>query len=111
MDTTTNAATETTPNAAQIILAQLGRKAMFMLGAKDIFSTTHEGRQGLCFKVRGSAKGNFIRITVDPAFDLYIVELAKIRGLSVKIVAECEQVHVTALHRTIEQMTGLYTSI
>lgn len=95
---------------ANTIIEQIGRPALFMLGAKDLLSTTHEGRPGLCFKIRGSEKGNFLRITLERS-DTYVVELVKSRGTSWKQVGEVEGVYADSLHGTIERLTGLYTSL
>lgn len=97
-----------TMNAAQIIRDQIGHKALFMLGAKQLLSV-EEGR-GLQFKIQGSKKANTIRIVLEPS-DTYTVEFWSCRGLNARVVAKHSDVYVDSLHELIEHETGLYTSI
>src|SRR5262245_36013186 len=95
-------------SVANIIRDQLGNRALFMLGAKDLLGS--ETEKSLSFRVRGSPTVNHIRIALAPN-DTYTVTFSKVRGLKVKEVAKLEDVYVDSLHRVIEKNTGLYTSL
>ena len=98
---------------AQEIQNQIGRKALFMLGAKDIFAVQkgldHDA-PGLRFKIRGSKQCNLIEVLLDPS-DTYTVVFIQFRGLKHKTVAKVSDVYVDSLHTVIESNTGLYTSL
>lgn len=91
---------------ATTILQQLGKPALFMLGAHTMSFTV----DALNFRVKGSKKANHIEIKLD-ADDTYTVTFRTIRGLKVKLVAEQSGVYVDNLHRVIEAETGLYTRL
>lgn len=92
---------------AENIRQQLGHKALFMLGAKNLIATG----SGLAFKIRGSEKANAIKVNLDAASDTYTVTFYKARGIEWKTVAEHDGIYVDGLHRLIESETGLYTSM
>ena len=103
---------------AQEILRQLGHGTMYMLGAKDVLSLD----RGVQFKVQGSRKANVVRISLD-ADDTYSVEILKCELPKFNrrtgdftdgrrdVVFEGKGIYVDALHRTIEQHTGLATRL
>ena len=64
-------------NAAHQIREQLGHKALYMLGAKNLGATD----RSLSFKIgRNSKKVNYIKITLEPS-DTYRVEFLNIRDV------------------------------
>ena len=107
---------------ANKIKEQIGHKALYMLGAKTLVAH----KDGLSFRIRGSNKVNYIKITVAPN-DTYNMEFAKIRAVpimraihmtpeqekekSYKIVAEHKGVYNDMLNKIIEQETGLRTKL
>ena len=91
---------------ASVIRDQIGHKALYMLGAKNLLA--HE--KALSFRVRGSKAVNYIKITLNGK-DLYDLEFGKIWGSNYKVKATHEDVYVDMLHRLIEKETGLYTSL
>lgn len=91
---------------AETIQAQLGHKALYMLGAKNFATNGND----LCFRIRGSKAVNYIKITLTPA-DLYDMEFGKIWGHNYKVVETCEGVYADMMHQLIETNTGLYTSL
>lgn len=95
-------------NVAKIIIEQIGGKALFMLGAKNLLN--HGEENALSFRIRGSKKVNYIKISLTPS-DLYNMEFGKIWGHNYKVVREVNEVYVDMLHSLIEDTTGLYTSL
>lgn len=102
-------------NPATIIRDQLGNRALFMLGAKDLFSED-EGRT-FRFKVGRNAKGvNLVQITLADD-DTYTVRFSSVRRAkgsyvpTVKVLAECDGIYVDMLHAVIEEHTGMVTTM
>lgn len=87
------------------LIRQLGT-ALPMLGARDLVAI----ESGLQFKIQGCPLGNKLRILLSP-FDLYTVQLWKIRGADARLVEARDFVHADQLHRTIEALTGLRTRL
>lgn len=98
------------PQIAQTIINQLGRGALYMLGAKDLLDLGN----GLQFRIRGSRKANTIMIELDEGADLYHVRILKIgRAPNYRIteVANVSGLFADQLRPVIEQNTGLYMSL
>ncbi len=92
---------------AETIHAQLGGRTLYMLGAKGILAD----ETGLHFRIGRNAKSiTNIRIEL-AADDTYTVRFFRIRARNVKEIAKVDGVYVDALHRTIEEHTGLATSL
>jgi hypothetical protein len=107
---------------ANAIKEQIGHKALYMLGAKTLVAH----KDGLSFRIRGSNKANYVKITVAPN-DTYNMEFAKIRAVpilraihmtpeqekekSYKVVAEHKGIYSDMLNKIIEQETGLSTKL
>lgn len=94
-------------SVAKTISESLGGGTLFMLGAKNLV----DHGDGLSFRVRGSKRVNYVKITLDPS-DTYSVEFKKIgRAPSFKVteVSDFSMVYVDRLHDLIESETGLYT--
>ena len=97
----------TTPTVAEIIRQQIGGLALRMLGANNLI----DHGDALSFRIKGSRKANYIKITLTPMDD-YTVEFKKIgRAPNFKItdVSTHEMIYVDMLHDLIESVTGLYT--
>lgn len=100
---------EIEPNPVPMeIYKQIGRKAFLMLGAKNIVS--HSKENALSFRIRGSNKVNYIKITLN-SMDTYDVEYGKIRGDKYHVVAEDKGIYDDMLLKSIENNTGLYTKL
>jgi hypothetical protein len=102
-----------TLEVADTIRKQLGRKALFMLGAKDLMGSAKE--RFLQFKIGRNAKSvSHIRITLTPA-DTYTVTSYRARRskgvMQCKTLETYEDVYVDSLHQVIESLTGMYTSL
>lgn len=107
-----------TNEIAQTIRQQLGRKALFMLGAHSLVAT----ERGLQFKIRGSKRCNLVQIELDPS-DTYTVRFSKYTPMRVNRrtfeaspesdveVSKTSDVYVDSLHTLIEKETGLYTKL
>lgn len=108
-NTTTQTETVRDPMIANTILKQVGRRALFVLGAKNLLDLGN----GLSFRVRGSRTVNYIEITLD-ANDTYSFRTAKIgRAPNFKVSNDStvDGVYCDMLHSLIESKTGLYTSL
>jgi len=100
---------EIEPNPVPMeIYKQIGRKAFFMLGAKNIVS--HSKENALSFRIRGSNKVNYIKVTLN-SMDTYDVEYGKIRGDKYHVVAEDKGIYDDMLLKSIQNNTGLYTKL
>ncbi len=96
-----------THEVAAIIQDQIGRKAFFMLGAKDLVST----EKSLRFKIGRNAKSvSHVEVTLDPS-DTYTVRFIRLRAGKTTVIADVSDVYVDSLHSVIEQHTGMYTSL
>ena len=113
---------ENTPSVADIIYAQIGRKAFVMMGTKQAVAD----KSALQFTVGRNAKGvTMIRVELDPS-DTYTVrffkgsptkarydakagEFKNVGGY--KEIESLSDVYVDSLHRVIESGTGLYLSL
>ena len=91
---------------AQTIREQIGGKALYMLGAKNLLA--HD--DALSFRIRGSKAVNYIKITLTPA-DLYDVEYGKVWGMNYTVKATEEGIYCDMMHESIERNTGLYTKL
>lgn len=85
---------------------QIGHKALYMLGAKNL---VNHG-DALSFRIRGSKAVNYIKITLN-GMDLYDMEFGKIWGDKYTVKATHNDVYNDMLHSLIEKETGLYTSL
>jgi hypothetical protein len=101
---TTN--TTTTNEVAKTILDQLGRRALLMLGAHTVVTSS----DGVMFAVRGSRAVSKVIVKLD-ASDTYTVRFYKGRGINLVQVSEFEGVYADSLHGLIESATGLRTSL
>ena len=100
-------------NTVNIIRDQIGNRALFMLGAKDLLDTGN----GLQFKIGRNGKGvTHIRVELLPS-DTYEVTFLRVRRSRRYVeptVTELEKVsgvYVDSLHATIERATELRTSL
>lgn len=92
---------------AQVILEQLGRGTLAMLGAHTLVSSN----DSLTFRVRGCTKINCIKIELD-ASDTYTMTFYKVGGKRMLVTVALEtMIYVDCLHRTIEAHTGLATRL
>ena len=93
-------------SVANTIREQIGHRALFMLGAKNLI----DHGDALSFRIRGSKAVNYIKITLTPA-DLYDIEFGKVWGSKYTVKSTVESYYVDMLHTAIEEATGLYTSL
>lgn len=92
---------------AKTIQKQLGGKALYMMGAKNLVG----GKDNLSFRIGRNSKGvNYIKITLT-GMDLYDVEFGNIRGMNYKVKKEVTGIYADMLHKTIEDNTGMYLSL
>jgi hypothetical protein len=94
-------------NVATIIRDQVGPKALYMLGAKNLGAT----EDALSFKIMKNAKGiNHIKITLN-SMDTYDIDYGYVRAGKYTIKATDKDVYCDGLHASIENNTNLYTSL
>lgn len=91
---------------ANTIKEQIGHKALYMLGAKNLLGDSNS----LQFSIRGSKKANMIKITLN-SMDTYDMKFMKVGRSNFKVVCEHNGVYDDMLHNLIEKETGLYTSL
>jgi len=98
---------------AQTIAEQIGRRAFFMLGAKDF---TH-GDASLKFRVGRNAKGvNLVRVLLADD-DTHPVTAwrgrtnRKTLDYPETVIGEMSDVYVDSLHSALESLTGMYTHL
>jgi len=91
---------------ANTIKAQIGNRALFMLGAHEIGGTPN----ALAFRIRGSKAFNYIRVTLDPC-DTYTVKFHKLFGGTIIATKVIDGVYSDGLHQVIELNTGLLCSL
>jgi len=92
---------------AKEIANQIGNKALYMIGAKQLVA----GENFLMFKIGRNAKGvNKVKITLN-SMDTYDVEFLSVRGVNCKLKSEERGIYNDMLRGAIERNTGLYTSL
>jgi len=92
---------------AKTIAEQIGNKAFFMIGAKNLLA--HD--DALSFKVgRNSKSVNYVKVTLTPA-DLYDIEFGWVTKNGYKERSREDGIYFDMLHGAIERNTGMYTSL
>ncbi len=91
---------------ANEIRNQLGGKALYMLGARNLAGD----EKSLQFDIRGSKRFNRIKIQLNSK-DLYDITFYKIVKFDIKDMKTVNDVYVDQLHNVIEKETGLYTQL
>ena len=92
---------------AKTIAEQIGNKAFFMIGAKNLLA--HD--DALSFKIgRNSKSVNYIKVTLNAA-DLYDITFSWVTKNGEKIRSSEEGIYFDMLHGAIERNTGMYTSL
>jgi hypothetical protein len=111
MTNNTNTASDLT--VSRTIAEQIGNRAFFMMGAKDLMGD----ETSLTFRIgRNSRSVSHIKITLD-CDDTYTVEFLRVRTshktyqTTRTIVSSEPMVYAEDLHRIIESGTGLYLSL
>ena len=98
---------------ADTIRDQIGNKALYMIGAKNLTKgKDRKGQSYIQFKIgRNSKSINTIRVTYNRGLDLYDISFGAIRKGEFKSKANHEGVYADMLKDLIEKETGLYTSL
>ena len=92
---------------AKIIAEQIGKRAFFMMGAKNLVDVGN----GLTWKVGRNDNGvTHVTVTLTP-LDFYDLKFQRVRGTKVVTTAEVKGIYADMVHRTIEQHTGLRLSL
>jgi hypothetical protein len=112
MTTTTNTTDRQIQIAqSQTIANQIGRGALFMIGAKHLCATQNAGKAALSFAImRNAERVTHIMITLEPS-DVYTVEFINCRGVNRKVLHTSEMVYSDSLNTCIEAHTGLRLSL
>lgn len=98
---------------ANEIKRQIGRSALFMIGAKNFIGLTGENHRlgGLTFKIgRNAKKVTHITIHLDYN-DTYTIQFFRVWGSKISQLGDFDGVYCDMLHSLIESETGLYTSL
>ena len=103
--------TTTANEVAETIRQQIGNRAFFMLGTKMI--VRHPDR--LVFSIGSGAKCNGRKVNrctvILDASDTYTVEVGNLTGVNYRTLGTMSDVYVDSLHRVIESLTGMRTSL
>jgi len=101
---------------AKAIQQQIGGKALYMIGAKNVAggADPQTGLGYLSFRIGKNTKGvNYIKVQLN-GMDTYDVEYGKVRGgmnPSYKVISTDEGMYNDMLRGSIERNTELYTSL
>jgi len=92
---------------ANTILDQIGRRALVMIGAKQMVGD----EKSVHFRIGKNARSvTHVVVTLDPS-DTYSLTFLRARGVTVKEVSSASFVYNDQLRTVIEHHTGLYTSL
>jgi len=91
---------------ANEIRNQIGQKALYMMGAKNLGGDVNS----LSFRIRGSKACNHIKVTLN-SMDTYDVTYTKIHGMKCKTISTSEGLYSDMLHNDFETVTGLATKL
>ena len=94
-------------SVAQTIAQQIGHKALYMIGAKNIFASPNSLQLNLG---RNAGNWNKLKIALNE-LDLYDMTFYKIRKLKITAEKTLQNVYCDQLHDIIESETGLKTSL
>ena len=94
---------------AQTIHEQIGNKAYFMMGARNIVA----GESWISFKTGrvAAGKANYVKVTYNHGSDLYVMEFLRLHGRTTKFIATEFGVYAEGMHSRIEKHTGLATRL
>ncbi len=96
-----------TNQIANTIKNQIGTKALYMIGAKNLLGL----ESGLSFKIgRNSKRVNYVKIILN-GLDLYNIEYGWVTVKKYTVKSTEENIYFDGLHGSIERNTGLYTSL
>lgn len=99
--------TKTDKTVASIIAQQIGHKALFMIGAKNLCA----GKDRLVMKIGRNVKGwNYLRIVLN-GLDLYDMTFQRIRSCKIADEITVNNIYCDQLCDVIESHTGLRTSL
>ncbi len=111
---------EPEPARAQVIANEIwrqlgGRRFAVMTGAKNVTWSELDGIVTLEFRLPGSGGFtkdgiNRVRVRLD-ASDTYTVTFQRVRGTTIKNVAEVDDIYADNLRDVFERHTGLRTSL
>jgi hypothetical protein len=96
-----------TENVADTIRQQIGQRALYMLGAKNLVGD----HNSLTFRIGRNAKSiTHVRVTLDPS-DTYTVETLRATVSSNKVLSKVSDIYVDQLRSTIAHATGMALSL
>ena len=98
----------TNETVANIILQQIGQRALDMMGARDLM----DGGDSVIFRIGKNAKKiSKIAIVYDKGWDHYDITFFTGRGVTLESVKELVGVYADSFHQVIEMNTGLALSL
>lgn len=93
---------------AATIRDQIGSRALYMIGAKNLVAT----EKGLTFKIGRNGNGvTHVQIELDEGADLYDVTFLRIHGTKVTTKDETTGAYADMLRDLIERATGLAVTL
>ena len=107
METGVNPINKIMNHYCRTIAEQIGKGTLFMLGA---YNTMYDNeKNSICFRIKGSNKCNFIRVTYNEGMDDYDMHFSKIVKFEEKNIVDIESIYFDQLHELIREHTGLET--
>lgn len=91
---------------ASIIKNQIGNKALYMMGAKNLATSGND----LSFRIKGSKRVNHVKVALN-SMDTYDITFSKIWGVKIAEVASHDGIYCDMMQDLIEKETGLYLSL
>ena len=94
---------------AKTIDEQIGRRAYFMMGARNVLA----GESWVSFRTGrvAAGKANYVKVTYNHGTDLYDLEFLKLHGKTAKPIATETGIYAEDMHSRIEEHTGLATRL
>jgi hypothetical protein len=91
---------------ASIIKNQIGNKALYMMGAKNLATSGNN----LSFRIKGSKRVNHVKVELN-SMDTYDITFSKIWGFNIAEVVSHDGVYCDMMKGLIEKETGLALSL
>jgi hypothetical protein len=97
---------------AEEIYKQIGKRAFYMMGAKNIAKGKDGSTEYLQFQIGRNPKGvNIVRVEYDYGRDLYNIIFYNLRGTNLKIKSRVDGAYADMLHDVLKNHTGMALSL
>jgi hypothetical protein len=97
---------------AETIVNQIGQRALYMMGAKQLMKGKGSGGEYIQFKIGRNPKNvNMVKVEYDHGRDLYNLYFYNYRGTTLKLLSSEKGVYVDMLHKILKNHTGMEMSL